>query len=254
MHKNKENSVIKALMDLTLLEDERAEEEQKKIQHRQEESMRLREEERRRQEQKRADREAEVARQRRIEEEVQRRDKEAGRRIAALRAELTAVQAEREVMRQGLYEHSQDLTPVRSKNQLPLAFGLPAAVLVGVCLSLLLTRTVFQETPQKLPEQAGPKSDLEGIPFKPEKTVFETTISNTQASSASPLIIDAHAEEVTKVAKPKSIPIGIRKPIKLKPPKVNKQGSKQKPTENNILESFEKCGDDPMCEKLRDKE
>ena len=243
MFQDRENSVVRALSELQALEDARVEEEEKRARIIAKEKRRLQQEERRLQEEEQKKREAESARRRQVEKELKKRDDEAKRRITTLEAELNAIRIERESLRQGLFRHSETKTVKRSHWEYILALGLPAVALIGVILTFLFLKLQILNT-------SNPPVNL-----STQKSSYPSGLSATRQSSPKTLVTGT---EVPRVQPPPRAPkstISIVSPKKNKSrvKAIRKRNPKQKNVRDNILDNFEQCGDDPMCEPLKNK-
>ena len=225
MQKEKENSVLVAIEGLLKAEDERVEEERQKAK-----------EQRRKEEEERKKREAEEARQKRIKEELQKRDREASKRIETLEAELKAVQAEREAMREALIAGSRDFKPRYHKRRMVLTLGLPVSLLIVLFSIFVVFNFRFEDLPAEkiTPVVESHTPDVGLMPvIKPAEILPEQPLEELRPTSA-PAV-------KTVVSKPpKTRNVGRVKNRGNKTPK-------QDPSKGSIFETFHECGDDPMC-------
>jgi hypothetical protein len=228
--RNSENSVMAALAALCRLEDERVAEQAAAAEQRQieiEEARRLEEQERARQA-ARVETEARA----RVEAELRRRDAEAEGRIAALRAELSAVQASREATLMELLARQQ-IQPARRSRPV---FGI--AALVAVAVALVIGGAAFLRSGDGRAAEPGAVAPV--IDLAAPTPAVET---------------NAEPEPVVAVAVPdEPAPVVDAKPGKgagVKRPGKGVRGAKAdtaaKPPKDDDLGSLDKCGDDPLC-------
>jgi hypothetical protein len=242
MRADSENSVMRALKDLSRMETERAAEEREK-------AALARAEERRRQEAaQRLEAQAVMERERRrkLEEELRRKDGEARLRILSLRAELDAVQADRQAMRQAMISRYESLPPSPSRGtgarMVPLN-----RVITGFVVLIAAVVGAFQLIPPS-PENPplGTASDdiVQRVPGAPEAAEapesprepgIETTALVEEAAVVAPPQYRAKARSGPRDKKGQKR--GPKHPPKTKP----------RPEGKDIIDDFGACGNDPMC-------
>lgn len=136
-----DHSVLTALSELRSLEDERLDEERAAAEQRKKDEAAAIA--RRREAELHAQRVAEAEARMRVEDESRSRDADADRRLAALRAELNAVQAERERLHGSLLASAGEPIVSRESSARPWAwaFAASAAVVAGLAVVLAFSGT-----------------------------------------------------------------------------------------------------------------
>ncbi len=243
MNGEKENSVMRALCDLGRMESDRVNEERVRAEREQEErrqreAARRREAEAARELEARAERELEMRQ--RLEEEMRQKDDEARIRILSLKAELDAVQADREAMRHAMRSRYENLplepAPVRT---VPLNRVVAGGV---VLMAAVVGAFLLVPGNRKSDVEYGMSTDT-WTPETPESATLPSAVEPTDEAPKSPMPITVEKiepEAVKPVVKPRKVGRnGNRRP---KPPKPRPQDKNI-----NILDNFDKCGNDPMC-------
>jgi hypothetical protein len=210
-NRESENSVMVALKELCSLENERVADEAAQA----EEAARLEaegEEARRLEEQRRAEEQARVEAETRarVEAELKRRDQEAEERMAALRLELAAVQADREVIEMEMLAR-QHFTPTKRRPTFQIAALLVAAVAMVAGGAAFFKAGDGQAAE---PEVAAPV--VEVVEAGPEAAEPETPETVVAEADPEPEVVEP--VKPAKPAKPGKNPKNPKPPKPPKPP------------------------------------
>lgn len=254
MRDDNENSVMKALSEVARLEDQRVADETRRTAEARAEARAEAERKREEAERLAAAAEQERARRKKLERELASRDEVARTRMMSLKAELQAVQADREAMRRAVMSRYESLpapapAPART---VPLS-----VVVAGIGVMM----AGFVGAVQLWPKAEPPK--VEAVPQGTEPSLnmnvdgylkSKITRSYTETSEKQ----DDPIESAAAVPEPDNPPSGgtVRKPGSRGGKGAGKRGGKRggkqgrggtKQGESNIIDTFSACGDDPMC-------
>ncbi len=242
---NADDSVLCALDELRELESARLQEQAERQQQLHAEAEARLAEEQRQAEEQRAQQVAEAEARLRMDAEIQRRDAEAEARIAALRAELRAVQCSREAFHRDFLEsrsreYDPDTSAWRAARKWKLAFATACTAVAALGLLLMVdgTGSSAPPSPRPIPDPAPASAS----PLEPVE-VFGTV------EPAAPIASRDAADPAPETSR-----LVRRSPTK------NRQGVRasrgnELPTKAGLrsggpgreLGEIDECGDDPTC-------
>ena len=227
----RDDSVMLALSELRRLEAERVEEERKAGEARAAAEARARSEAEAREAHARAVAEEEARI--RVERDLRVRDLEAERRLAALRAELDAVRADRERIHAVVAQLGHEPSPPRRDTRGWLAFGAALAAATAILVAILAREPAIEER-------------IVQVPIEPPRAI--EVAADDAPVTEEPATSDAVAAAVATAAPEpgQTRPTRPRPPTQHRPPAGPTSGMHGTAGDDPALD-FDHCGDDPTC-------
>jgi hypothetical protein len=224
MSQTNESSVLFALKELQRLEADRLAEEDRKAEAARQELRRQEEEARAKSEH--AARVAEAEARLRVEADLRAQEADAERRMAALRAEIEAVRADRERMHARIVTAAAELEPVAPKPALGkriamASFGLASLTALGLSI-WIATRPPVEPAPRIIE-----------VPVATQGTVVEDPVAPVQPMVEEPIEV----QPAPVAERPRPTPTGMR---------ITTMQTTQDMSDMR-LDLIDRCGDDPLC-------